>query len=368
MPTKSTIEVQATGPVKLYHELTCDCGQTAPPGPPPPPPPPGGPSEGVMAINGPLPPRLLTGSSLYEPIDHLPGHPLSRELILSFDPVHPSLPRRLQNDWGVDPESGKAFGIPYAVGHGWPLAPIRFSADGWPGESDQGPLPIPPGAPIEGEDNPNGDRHLCYYDDQFGQLIELGRAFRGGGGYECQACAVFRQSLGDLQRPHGNTSADAAGLPITPLLVRLDELERALAEPNPADRHLGHALRGTLPRTGRGFLSPAQHYTSNHGPFSMPTHPPMGMRARAKKSLDLAMFNEVTQVIVRTLQIFGWILADNGAAWFVTGTADLGWAKHFQAITETVSGKLGLKQFAGPLFEDNWEIVAFADSDVVTAV
>lgn len=369
MPTKSTVTLSATGPVTLTHELACDCSSVTPPAPPPGPPPPNpppGPAP-TMQVNGPLPARLLTGSVLYERIDHLPSHPLSRDVIRAFDPVHPTLPRRLQNDWGVDPASGKVFGIPYAVGRGWPDVPIRFHATGWPDESDKGPLPIPPQAPIEGEDT-DGDRHLCYFAEDSGRLIELGRAFRSGGGYECQACAVFHAGRGDGQRTPGNTSADAAGLAITPLLVRLDEMERALAQPNPADRHLGHALRGTLPRTGKGFLHPAQHYTSNHGPYVMPTHPPMGLRARVKKSLDLAQFNPPTEVIMRTLQLFGWVLADNGSPWFITGTADLGWAKHFEAITGVVGGKLGLKQFAGALFEENWEIVAFADADVVTQV
>ncbi|HJS06282.1 MAG TPA: hypothetical protein VJ809_01435, partial [Pirellulales bacterium] len=103
-------------------------------------------------------------------------------------------------------------------------------------------------------------------------------------------------------------------------------------------------------------------------PYSLPARPPLGMRIRVKSSLDLAQFNEPTQVLLRTLQVKGAILADNGANWFISGTADKRWEEYFEALTSNVEGKKGFKEFAGKLFDDNVEVIDFKDADVITRV
>jgi hypothetical protein len=156
-------------------------------------------------------------------------------------------------------------------------------------------------------------------------------------------------------------------LPILPLMIRFDEMERALSQSDPDKQHLGHALRFTLPKTGKGFLAPARHYASTI-PYSLPGRPPLGMRCRLKKSLDLSIFSPVSAVIMRTFQLYGGILADNGASWFVSGTLDLRWDQYWDHITGNVNGKWGMKSFGGQQFLDNWEVIDFADADVVTQV
>lgn len=324
--------------------------ETLPPTDPTDPPPVGG----TFEVNGPLPAELLTGSDWYKRIDALPAHPLSREIITAVPPLIASLGRRTQNDWGMD------IGMPYSVGTGNP--PVQITINAYPLESDAGPFPIPLTAPIES----GSDKHLLYYDTAGNTLYELFLTNRVGDGFSCDSSAIWRRGKGDDQRVIGYTSADAAGLAITPGLVKLSEMKAALAKPNPDDQHLGHAMRYTLPFTGKGFISPARHYTSNHGAYSLPTRPPMGMRIRVKKTLDLSQFNPPTQVLLRTGQLYGFILADNGGAFLISGTMDPGWAEYWEEITGNVNGKKGFKSFAGPLFDDNMEVIDFADSEVVT--
>jgi hypothetical protein len=313
------------------------------------------PTRGTFEVNGDLTDVRIRpeGSFWYERIDALPVHPRSREIILATEPVVASLGRRTQNDFGPD------VGIPYAVGQGFPAIPITTTT--YPAESDHGPFPIPLDAPIE----TGPDHHLIYFDRGEGNLIELGMAKRVGDRFSCEAAALFRSKLEDDQRPDGHTSADAAGLPILPGLVRVDEFKRALAQTKSTDRHLGHALRFTLKNTGHGYLYPARHLASTV-PYALPDRPPMGMRIRVKSTLDLNQFNEPTQVLLRTLQLHGGILADNGANWFFSGTADPKWAEYWDAITSNAGGKKGLKSFAGALFENNLEVLDFKDADVIT--
>lgn len=334
--------------------VNIDVAGSAEPPPPPVDPPPG--PAPTLEVNADLAGvQLLPATAAwYQSVDHLPAHPRSREIILATEPVVASLGRRTQNDWGPD------LGMPYAIGSGHP--PVAVEAL-YAAESDPGPHPVPLTAPIE-----NGsDKHLLYFDRGSGKLFELFLAERSGGGFKCGSVAVWDSRKDVDQRTLGWTSADAAGLPILPGLVRLDEFKRALAKPNLGDRHLDHALRYTLKNTGHGFIWPARHYASLV-PYSLPGRPPMGMRVRVKKTLDLSQFNEPTQVLLRTLQVKGGICADNGANWFVGGTQDPGWGEYWDAITGNVDGKKGFKSFAGALFDDNVEVIDFKDSEVVTQV
>lgn len=347
---KSTVNIEATGPLKLTHVLECD--GTGGGGTLPPPPPPAG--VGELLKNKPILDRLFPDASeWYIDVRDRPVHPLSTDIIMSYDPVVSSLPRRTQNDWGPD------LGMSYSVGKNWPPVPMRIL---YAAESEAGPHPIPLDAPIE----LGPDKHLLYVDEVTRKIYELGMAAREGEGFYCEACAVWDRNGLDDQRPSGNTSADAAGTCILAGLVRFDEFDRAMATSEPC---LDHALRFTLPRTGQGFIYPARHYTSNHGPYALPTHPPMGMRCRVNPNLDLSEFNPASQCLLRTLQRHGGILCDNGAPWFFSGTEDPQWSKYFAAITGTTDDGISFKTgFAGALFESNMQILAWDDGEVTTQV
>jgi hypothetical protein len=115
-------------------------------------------------------------------------------------------------------------------------------------------------------------------------------------------------------RPAGWTSADAAGLPVFPGLVRYDEVHEMKA--------INHALRFTAQRTRRGYVHPARHFASDNPD---PNLPPMGMRVRLKVSFDIAKFSPAMQVILRALKKYGMILADNGSDWYLSGAPDSRW-------------------------------------------
>ncbi len=335
------------------------------PDPTPDPTPDPDPTTKTFEVNGSLvgvPVGGKADSPWYQSIDHLPAHPRSADIIAATAPVVSTIGRRTQNDWGGD------FGIPYAVGSGH--APVSILYDNAV-ESDPGPFPIALETPIEA----GGDAHLLFFDKPNGMLYELFYTSRTATGYHAGSGAKWDSTKSWNQRPLGWTSADAAGMPILPLLVTVDDVAAALAKPNPADQYIPHALRFTLTNTGRGLLPPAQHFASTV-PYSLPGRPPMGMRVRVKKTMDLSIFNPPTQVIMRTLQIKGMILADNGANWFITGTQDPRWwnayapgsISYFDAITGVDAGKIGLKQFSRELFDSNIEVVDFKDSDVITQV
>lgn len=346
---KATATAEGIGPLKLVLEV--DCGGAAPVPPPPPPPPP---ASGTFAKNADLAGiKLLTDDSgWYTRVDGLPVHPASQQIILAQPPVVAGL-YRTQNDWGPD------FGNPYAAGKGFPPVPVNVTL--YPGESDLGPRPIPLDAQIE----TGPDHHLLYLDTDAGMIYEMGTAAREGSGFSCEAIAAWNIHKSYDQRPLGNTSADAAGLPILPGLVRYDEMKAALAKPNVADQHLGHAVRFTLPNTGHGFVAPARHYASLV-PYGLPGRPPMGLRVRVNPAMDISGYNPPAQVLLRTLQLYGGILADNGAAWFFTGTQDERWAEYWDAITGNVNGKKGFKSFAGDDFLRNFQVLDF--TDVITAL
>jgi hypothetical protein len=239
---------------------------------------------------------------------------------VSADPVDPASDqliascglRNLHPDFGTV-WNGAPNGIPYVlVQGGQPGVPVSF---GYADESDPGPYPVPPNAPIEGGASATGDRHVLVVDLDAWKLYELfdahpedgGRRWRAGSG------AVFDLASNAL-RPAGWTSADAAGLPIFPGLVRYDEVvERGAVE---------HALRFTCPRTRRAYVSPARHWASSDTSSALP---PMGMRVRLKASYDTTGFPPEARVILRAMMRHGMLLADNGSAWYVSGAPDPRW-------------------------------------------
>lgn len=210
----------------------------------------------------------------------------------------------------LHPDFGPGAGIPYLVVDRAATVPASFQ---YADESEKGPYMVPLDAPIEGGSNADGDRHVLVLDRGRQKLYELfaarveGQVWRAGSG------AIFDVRGGDRQRPDGWTSADAAGLPIFPGLVKYDEV---------ASGQIKHALRFTAPRTRKAYVFPASHYASPHKAADLP---PMGMRIRLKKSFDTRSFAPAARTILECLQTYGAILADNGGPFFLSGAPHSRW-------------------------------------------
>lgn len=218
---------------------------------------------------------------------------------------------RMHPDFGTEWE-GAPIGIPYVVVHGdQPEVPIFYDAYGE--ESDPGPFPIPLDAPIEGGPESDGDRHAIAVDFDDCKLYELYRAFPEDDGFRADSGVEWDLKTND-SHPPGCTSADAAGLPIFPGLVRYDEVVERGA--------ILHALRFTVQRSQRAYVAPATHYASSN---TDPDLPPMGLRFRMKASYDCVDYSSEAQVICQALKTFGMILADNGSNWYLSGAPDPRW-------------------------------------------
>ena len=215
--------------------------------------------------------------------------------------------QKLHADFGSNP----TYGIPYVVvPASQPTVPITFTAYG--DESDPGPYPVPSNAPVEGGANSTGDRHVLVLQQGACKLYEMYRAFPAGAGWNADSGAVFDLNSNAL-RPEGWTSADAAGLPILPGLVRYDELKSG---------QINHALRFTVASTQRAYIHPAVHWASSS---TNPNLPPMGLRLRLKASFDTSPYTGDTRVILEALKKYGMIVADNGSNWFISGATDSRW-------------------------------------------
>ena len=206
---------------------------------------------------------------------------------------------------------GAPNGIPYRV-VGGSQAPVPITYTAYGDESDPGPFPIPDDAPVEGGSDSDGDRHVIVIDHDRHMLYELYRAFRTAAGWEAESGAKWSLDSNAV-RPKYWTSADAAGLPIFPGLVRYTEAQKG---------EIAHALRFTVSRSQRGFIYPARHFASAS---SDPALPPMGLRLRLKAGVDISGFSAMNQKILRALKKYGMIVADNGADWFLCGAPDSRW-------------------------------------------
>jgi hypothetical protein len=256
-------------------------------------------------------------------ISAFPLHPLSAAYIASIGPT-----KGLHPDFGTVWEGGP-IGIPFVVVPAdQPKVPVAFY---YASESDPGPYPIPPDAPIEGGPDSSGDRHILVVDYFHKRLYEVFDAWRNGaGGWQSGSGAIFDLTSNEL-RPDCWTSADAAGLPIFPGLVRYDEVvERG---------EIRHALRFTVSKTQKAFIHPATHYASSS---TDPNRPPMGLRLRLKAGFDVTPYHPHVQVILKALKKYGMIVADNGSDWYISGTHDLRW--NDQVLSQ-------LKQIKGSQFE-----------------
>lgn len=230
-----------------------------------------------------------------------PVHPRSAAFVASIgadEELHP--------DFGTVWE-GDPIGIPYrVVGAGQALVTVTYTA--YADESDPGPFPIPDDAPVEA----GSDHHVLVVDSRNRMLYELYKAVKVSGGWEAESGAKWNLDSNAL-RPKYWTSADAAGLPIFPGLVRYQEVETG---------EIRHALRFTVPRSQRGFIAPARHYASDSDDADLP---PMGLRFRLKADVDIGRFSARVQVILRALQRYGMMVADNGSAWYLGGSPDSRW-------------------------------------------
>jgi hypothetical protein len=223
----------------------------------------------------------------------------------------------LKADFGSGTYNGAPIGIPFTVVcSSQPKIPVVFRANGYDGnygsESDPGPYPIPLDAPIEGLGQ--GDSHVIAVDKDNGRLFELYNASVNAGHWEASSGAVFDLQSNQL-RPDGWTSADAAGLPIFPGLVRYDEVNGGT---------ISHAIRFTLSgaHVKAAYVPPARHrVNSSGGAYSLP----FGARIRLKASYDISGFTPRLQVILKALQKYGLMLADIGSDMFISGAPDPRW-------------------------------------------
>jgi hypothetical protein len=207
--------------------------------------------------------------------------------------------------------NGGPFGIPYVVvGADQPKVKVTFD---YAGESDPGPYPIPPNAPIEGGAGSTGDRHVIVVQPSTGTLYELFDAhLNPDGSWRAGSGAIFNLATG-ADRPAGWTSADAAGLPILPGLVRYDEVASGV---------INHAIRFTVANTRKAYVAPARHYASSKTATSLP---PMGARVRLRASFDISGYPQQARVILQAMKTYGMIVADNGSNWYISGATDSRW-------------------------------------------
>jgi hypothetical protein len=257
--------------------------------------------------------------ALNMPIDSLPVHPNSNNYVANIGAntaLHPDFGTSWDDDGTIRP-----MGIPYnVVGAGQPFIPINFYL--YADESDPGPWPIPVDPFIETVfdwRNPEqGDRHMLIIDSSSHILYETGNVYKNTDGVWEGGCgAVFDLNSNNL-RQETWTSADAAGLPIFPLLIRYDEVERALSK----NDIFHHPIRFTVDVTQMAYIWPARHQASSNTSLD---RPPMGLRFRLKAEFDVSGFSPRMQVILRTMKKYGIIVADNGSNWYFQGTHDERW-------------------------------------------
>jgi hypothetical protein len=256
-------------------------------------------------------------------VDELPLDPKSDVYVASI-----GRDKGLHPDFGAN-WNGGPFGIPYVVvDRSTPRLPLSFE---YSDESDPGPYPIPQNAPIEGGENSDGDRHVIVLDRDSKKLYETWSSQpqkRDGKivSWQAGSGAIFDLSSNKL-RPAGWTSADAAGLPIFPGLVRFDEVARG---------EIRHALRFTVRRTQRGYIAPATHWASRSSDRNLP---PMGLRLRLRRDFDISGFPPRARVVLQAMKTYGLIVADNGGDWFVSGAPDARWNDDELNTLKSVRGR-----------------------------
>jgi hypothetical protein len=241
-------------------------------------------------------------------VDHMPVARNSSTIVRSIGrngSLHP--------DFGSGTWDGGPIGIPITVvGPSTPKVRVRF---GYPDESDKGPYPIPHNVKIEGGRRSDGDRHAIVVDRSACRLYELFALYPRNGNppWRAGSGAIWDLSSNAL-RPRGWTSADAAGLPILPGLVRWSEVERG---------EIDHALRFTVERSRRAYVYPARHFPSD---LTSRALPPMGLRLRLRSNFPVSRFPRQARIVLVALKRYGMIVADNGSSWYVQGEPNANWS------------------------------------------
>jgi hypothetical protein len=239
-------------------------------------------------------------------VDKLPVSADSARLISSI-----GLNASVHADFGSGKWDGGPIGIPFdVVSRRTAVHRVSF---GYADESDRVRYPIPRHVHIEGGAHATGDRHAILVNKSTCRLYELYDLHHTKRGWTAGSGATWSLRSNHLRRA-GWTSADAAGLPIFAGLARWDEVSRGVID---------HALRFTAAETRRAYVYPARHYASSS---SDPALPPMGLRVRLKASVDIASFPKQARVVLRALQRYGMILADNGSPWYVSGAPNRHWS------------------------------------------
>jgi hypothetical protein len=251
-------------------------------------------------------PMMPHKSYWHADVSQLPVHPKSEAWKQKIGLGEP-----LKADFGSGEWDGGPIGIPYTtVGATQPEVEVEFDE---PDESDPGGYPIPSNVPIEGGSDSDGDRHVLVVDRDACKLYETFYSWpQPDGTWDAYSGAIYDMRSNAL-RPAGWTSADAAGLPILPGLVRKDEV---------AQGKIAHAIRFTAPQTQKAYIWPARHYASD---IINANYPPMGAWFRLRADFDTSGYSHDARVILDTLKKHGMILADNGSPWYMSGVPDEGW-------------------------------------------
>jgi hypothetical protein len=263
-------------------------------------------SAGTPVPGAPNCPMFPADNVWNTPVADLPVNPNSAAWMSSMD----ASTTNLHPDFGPSGDPSNPYGMPYTVvSPTQPAVPIAFQ---YADESDPGPYPFNASTPIEGGQQSTGDRHAIMVNPATCTLYELFDARYSASGSTAGSGAIWNLDSNAL-RPAGWTSADAAGLPILPGLVRYDEVQSGA---------ISHAIRMTAEATDTSYLWPARHEA---GTSSNPDLPPMGARFRLKASYNISGYSPQAQVVLRAMQQYGLILADNGSNWYFGGTADDNW-------------------------------------------
>ena len=299
----ATTSTQAPAPPPTAAPTTA--APPPPPLPPPPtsPPPPNtvGPGSTIAAC-----PLFPSDNYWHADVSGLPRHPNSDAYVASIGAT-----AGLKADFGSGLWDGGPIGIPFVgVGAGQPKVTVGFE---YGDESDVGPYPIPANPPIEGGAQSDGDRHILVVDSSTCRLYELFAAYPANNGAWTAGSGAIYDLRSNAMRPAGWTSADAAGLPILPGLVRYDEV---------AQGEINHAIRITVPRTQKAYVWPARHIASSRTDTNLP---PMGLWLRLRADFDVSGYPRDAQIILQALKKYGAIVADNGSPWYMSGAPDERW-------------------------------------------
>ena len=290
----------------------------------------GGPADAGAPVPGATGCPIFPADNVWNTdISNLPVDPHSGQWLASMDAASTNLHPDFGPSYGAQ---SVPYGIPFTVvDSSHPKVNLTFQ---YADESDPGPYPFGSDTPIEGGQDSTGDRHAIMVDRSTCTLYELYDARYSASGSTAGSGATW--NLGsDALRPAGWTSADAAGLPILPGLLRPDEV---------ASGSVTHAIRFTAARTDQSYVWPARHQA---GAASDPSLPPMGARFRLRSDYDISGYSAAAQVVLRAMQHYGLILADNGSNWYFQGSADNSWdvslidelkrvpASEFEAVDES---------------------------------